>query len=392
MGARRTQGSGAGARAALRLACFAALIVDVISACGASSSTPVEGAVNEDAGGSSSGGSSGGSGSSGSSSGSSGGSSSGSSSGAGDAAAPAPPTSILAVHASANLYDFRLCFGAGGAILPFPAYPDDPSHPMPETNYPGVPVGGAVLLPPLELPGGALTVYVVPAYYMQSQGYVSGSEPTCDRLIPEDVIPQAVEYFTLPAVTLPTFGGAVVLAIEGCGVGTGLATGSIAQCGASFSAGTGNLTALAGTLASPDDAGPWTMQLAQLSPSFAQGGGTTLTYVDPTVDASVALTAPASSVGAPVTVALSEAGVTAAYFAVGASSGGAFTESLASIQYFQSPASDPFTYFGANGAYFVAVVGDATDAAAPVSLPDGAANPAFDGHGVHVIAYPESGN
>jgi hypothetical protein len=127
------------------------------------------------------------------------------------------------------------------------------------------------------------------------------------------------------------------------------------------------------------------MQLAQLSPSFDQGISAPLTYADPAIDASVQLTAPAAAVGAPVTVPLSEAGVATAYFALGPSS----AQSLSSMQFFQAPSSDPFTYFGARTTYFVAVVGDATDAAAPASLPDGAANPAFDGHGVHVIAYPE---
>ena len=74
------------------------------------------------------------------------------------------------------------------------------------------------------------------------------------------------------------------------------------------------------------------------------------------------------------------------------SSSSPLTQSLAEIQYFQAPASDPFTYFSAPTTYFVAVVGDATDAAAPASLADGAANPAFDGHGLHVIPYPETGN
>jgi hypothetical protein len=303
---------------------------------------------------------------------------------------PPGPTSILAVHASANLYDFRLCFGVEDAgILAVPAYPDDPSHPMPETNYPGVPVGGAALLPPIQLNADSVTVYVVPAYYLQSQGYVAGgNEQTCDVLISKLNL-EDVEYFTLPPVTFPSLGGTVVLAIQGCGAGTGMAAGSVAQCGASFSPGVGNLSALVGALAA-EDAGAWTLQLADLSPSFDPEGGTAaLAYVDPTIDASISLAAPASSLSATtVTIPLSDAGVTAAYFVIGPSSAAPLAESLASIQYFQSPASNPFTYFNAPTTYFVAIVGDATDAAAPASLPDGAANPAFDGHGLHVIAYP----
>lgn len=274
---------------------------------------------------------------------------------------------------------------------PSPPIPTIRRTPCP-TNFPGVPVGGAALLPPILFSGDSVTVYVVPAYYLQSQGFVAGgNEQTCDVLITNYLNKQDVEYFTLPAVTFPSLGGTVVLAIQGCGAGTGLAAGSVAQCGASFSPGTSNLTAFAGALAT-EDAGAWTVQLANLSPSFdpgAEAGTAALAYVNPTIDASISLAAPASSLSATtVTIPLSEAGVTAGYFVVGPSSAAPLVESLASIQYFQSPASNPFTYFNAPTTYFVAIVGDATDAAAPASLPDGAANLAFDGHGLHVIAYP----
>jgi hypothetical protein len=382
--------------AALRALAFAALGVSVTVACGSASENGAYTIGTPDAGGESPPPDASVAADSATSSG--GGSSSGSSSGGpgGDSGIAPAPTSILAVHASANLYDFRLCFGVeGGGILPFPAYPDDPAHPMPETNYPGVPVGGAALLPTIMLPSAPLVVYVIPAYYLQSQGYVAGAnEPTCDTLILSDLVPQHVDYFFLPAVTFPAGGGPVVLAIEGCAAGTGLADGSVEQCGASY-AGTTNLSAVVGPLVpSADDAGAWTVQLADLSPSFDPGdGGPALGYVDPTIDASLALSAPASSISAPpVTVPLSEAGVTSAYFVIGPSSAAPLTESLASVQYFQSPSSDPFTYFSGNATYFVAIVGDATDAAAPVSLPDGAANPDFDGHGLHVIAYPGNGD
>jgi hypothetical protein len=387
--------------AALRVLGLAATLIAITVSCSVANVEGPGAGVGEDGGfqvppdsgvGESSGGGSSGGGSSGSGSGGQ-----GADAGADAGAAVSLPTSILAVHASANLYDFRLCFGfaGGGPILPFPAYPDDPTHPMPETNYPGVPVGGAALLPTIALPNAPLAVYVIPAYYLQSQGYVAGAnEPTCDDLILNVLDKQNVEYFTIPAVTLPPGGGAVVIAIEGCAAGMGVAAGSVAQCGASFSATTGNLSALAGALvSSPDDAGAWTMQLAELSPSFGEeaGTGAALTYIDPTIDASIPLAAPESSISASsVTVPLDEAGVSSAYFVIGPSSSTPVAESLASIEYFQSPSSNPFTYFSARAAYFVAIVGDATDAAAPASLPDGAPNPAFDGHGLHVIAYPEN--
>jgi hypothetical protein len=323
----------------------------------------------------------------------------------GDSGAVFAPIPLLAVHASANLYDFRLCFGvlAGGvsSILPVPAYPDDPSHPVPETNYPGVPVGGAAMLPALALAGTQVTPYVVRAQLLDKLGYLSTNvaEPTCDQLIctgGSNCLTAQLDYFPLAPVTVSPSGGApLVLAIEGCGP-SGVGAASIAQCGPGYTTSSGNLSAQVAQVAPPsalaDGGGSWTIQPADLSPSFAafasdDGGSPTLTYVDPTTDASVALSVAAGSINvASSAVPLSDAGVTSAYFTVGSS----LTQSLVSIQYFQAPSSDPYTYFTAPVTYFTAILGDATDAAAPASLLDGAANPAFDGHGLHVIAYPTS--
>jgi hypothetical protein len=319
--------------------------------------------------------------------------SSGSSSGGLDAASsPPPPTTLLAVHASANLPDFRLCFGvAGTGVLPWPAYPDDPAHPMPETNYPGVPVGGAALLPAQVFPAATVTPYLVPAQSLYGQTSTTpGGETTCDRLICSAVSCLASNaYFTLPDVTLPT-GGTTMLAVTGCGVGSGFAFGSVAQCGASYTAASGNLAAVTAPLTTVGEDGGWTVEALQLSPSFAgSSGGGSLVYVNPIADASVPI-ALSASIGSPTTLPLGEAGVGSAYFSLTPAGGAAEAQPLGAIQFFQAPSSDPFTYFSGGSAYFVAVVGDATDAAAPASLPDGAANPAFDGHGLHVIAYPES--
>ena len=316
------------------------------------------------------------------------------------------PTRILAIHASANLYDYRLCFGAGGGanVLPLPAYPDDPAAPMPETNYPGVPVGGAALLPAITFGYAPVTPFVVRAQVLEKLGYVSTNpnEPTCDALICQGsstCLLKNYDYFELPPVVIPPLGGGLALAIEGC-VPFGVVPGSSAQCGDSYDGGAiGNLSAEVAPLA-PSGAGVWTVQVAQLSPSFAaemaagDAGAPALAYVDPATDASVPLSpSPLSGGFLPlVTLPLGDAGVLSAYLALAPGSAPALTESLAAIQFFQSPSSNPTTYFEAPSTYLVAIVGDATDAAAPASLPDGAPNPAFDGHGLHVIAYPERGN
>ncbi len=319
-----------------------------------------------------------------------------------DSGSDGGPTRILAVHASANLFPFRICFGGPNTakgptgLLHLPAYPDDPAQPMPETNLPGIPVGGAVELPPIMF-NGPVVPYVINVSQIEGDVSTSPDEPTCDKLFcttqfePDCV--GLVDYAALPAVTFPP--GDVVLAVTGClplALGDNGTSASTAQCGPNYDPAMGNLDAGAAAVA-PGGSGNGTLAIAvaQLSPSFDDGGGTDLSYVDPTIDAAVSVSAPGTtSLGslAAQSVPLSDAGFLNAYFTVTASTGAVLTEQLSSIQYFQSPASDPASYFQPNVTYFTALVGDATDAAAPLDLPDGAPNPAFDGHGLHLIAYP----
>ena len=268
---------------------------------------------------------------------------------------------------------------------------------MPETNIPGVPVGGAALLPSIQFASASVTPFVVRAAGVDTDISTNPQAFTCDRLIcptggADPLAPcldPGTDYFQLPAFNVPSGDSTVVLAIEGC-----LPGASVAECGSTYDGGM-NLFAAVGPLSSSPDDGGLTLQIAQLSPSFNQATsnqGSPLTYLDPTIDASVSLAASSGfPLLSPVTVPLSEAGVLSAYFVI-AQSGAPVTQSLASIQYFQAPASDPDTYFNAPSAYFAAIVGDATDAAAPLNLPDGAPNSYFDGRGLHVIVYPEQGN
>jgi hypothetical protein len=266
---------------------------------------------------------------------------------------------------------------------------------MPETNIPGVPAGGAAFLPPLAL-SGPVTPYVV-----STAGLVAYPATTsCQALLcPSEQFPVAPclansDYAKLAPIVVPA-GETVVLAIGGCLPLTSAPgqTVSDTQCGPGYEAGlaTGNLSATVGQLDSTLPSGGLALHLAQLSPSSQAAS---VTYVDPTIDASVSLVPEAlsGSPAAAVTVPLSEAGVLSAYFVIASPSGPPITQSFAAIQFFQAPATNPTTYFNAPSAYFAAVVGDATDAAAPASLPDGGPNPQFNGYGLHVIAYPERGN
>jgi hypothetical protein len=309
-----------------------------------------------------------------------------------DVMAPNAPTTILAVNASANLFPFRVCFGRGTSVIDLPPYPNDPTHPMPETNYPGVPVGGAALLPPVQL-SGTVTPYVVSTVRLATDSTSSCAVKLCpNQSMPGGDCVGVSEWAALPPITLPP-GATVALAVQGC-LPFASAPGKVvtnAQCGLGYEGSPmGNLTATLTTLFPPVGGsvdGGIALHVAQLSPSSADAS---LTYVDPTIDASVALPAYplAGSLGT-FTVPLSEAGVLAASFVTASTPGGTLTESVGAIQFFQAPASNPETYFTAPGPYFTALVGDATDASAPANLADGAPNPAFDGYGLHVIAYPE---
>lgn len=302
------------------------------------------------------------------------------------------PTTILAVNASANLFPFRVCFGRGTSVIDLPPYPNDPTHPMPETNYPGVPVGGAALLPPVQL-SGTVTPYVISASRLATDSTSSCAVKLCpNQSMPTGACVGLSEWAALPPITLPP-GMTVALAVQGC-LPLASAPARVltnAQCGLGYEGSpmgnlSASLTVLVPPIGSAVDAG-LALHVAQLSPSSPDAS---LTYVDPTLDASIALpTYPLATGLGTVTVPLGEAGVLSAYFMAASASGTALTESVGAIQFFQAPASNPETYFTAPGPYFAALVGDATDASAPANLADGAPNPAFDGYGLHVVAYPE---
>ena len=328
----------------------------------------------------------------------------------GDSGNTLGPTSLLVVHASANVYPFRLCFGGpvvqtpegkfASSLLPLPAYPNDPSQPMPDTNYAGVPVGGAATTPSIPLAGGVFTVYVLRALKFDA----TTNQETCDELLCTEAnastgcLPYG-SYATTPPVAFP--GGPALLAIEGCmPLANAPFPGSVAQCGATYDDTFGNVSAFVsplGAVASEDGGGSLVVQTALLSPSFdemasADGGVAAFSYVDLTDDASVPLSLPDGADGGLLgtsALSLGDGGAWSGAFVVSSSSGNAVTEGLSTIQYFQAPSSEPVSYFGQDVAYFTAVVGDATDAAAPLYLSDGGANPAFDGYGLHVISYPE---
>ncbi len=318
----------------------------------------------------------------------------------GDDAGGAPPPHLFVVHASPDLFAFRVCFATGGSDaevgtftndLPAPA---DPSRPMPLSNYPGVPSGAGVEL--VDLPAsarGTVVPYVVDARRVWHDWATDG----CDALFehPRD-FRENVEYFALPPITLHE-GATAVLVVSGCVPALFDKKASAARCGATYDEAKGNLTATLTPLAmASPKSDAMSVHFAQLS---ASAGAVRASFGTLAADAgAIALTdgqAYLADPAAPVDVPLphDDAGALLRYSTEGvtveaADDGGVLLATdLATIQRLSSPSDVPSTFF-ARGAYLFALVGDATDPDRQLTLPDGGANPTFDGTGLHVIAVP----
>src|SRR5580658_6437075 len=173
-----------------------------------------------------------------------------------DAAPPIPPT-VTFVHASPSLNDTRLCWtlpGPGGAGALTGAAPFPSGAPMPASNFPGLPVGGAVQLSPAAdiataSAAGPVELYAIDAEVLAREAS-STSPSSCEAVLClENPNPSAPclrpneDYWhvgTLPASSIaasgPTFG-----ALAGC-LGTAIdSAASAARCGSSWDAVAGNL-------------------------------------------------------------------------------------------------------------------------------------------------------
>ncbi|HEY2517566.1 MAG TPA: hypothetical protein VGI39_42140 [Polyangiaceae bacterium] len=313
---------------------------------------------------------------------------------------PLPHVSVtyFALHASPNLDEFRMCFatsyaGADAGVLGGPPLPSDPAQPIPDTNLPGVAIGRGAQLPSILVPVGSQVTPLLVRVNAIFDNPRDCSELFCQGLM---CVKEGDGYFALSPQTISQ-PGAFLLSVEGCAplsLATPAGRGSAAECGADYDPVAGNLSARF----IPVDlsaAAPWSVRVAAFSSSLDVAGGdasVALRYVNPAADASVPLPLGGPSLALPSTLPLDDAGVTAAYFALSVDGGDLFRESLLAVQHFESPGSNPYTFFASSTSYLVAVMGDATDAAAPMTEPDGAPNPSFDGHGLHLVTYPIVGS
>jgi hypothetical protein len=203
--------------------------------------------------------------------------------GFGDAAAPGP-TSLIAVHAALGVADLRLCFkvgvradGSDAKVLPIPALPDDPSKPMPYTNYPGIPLSQSAPIPiPSALATGYVTPYVVEADRVAA---VYGSRP-CDQLICSDpTCMGASDSWKLPVIqaSLLVPHETNLLVVTGCRQNNPDIGLNAARCGAGYDPVAGNLHAVVVSLHTTETQ-TLAAQYIQLSPAIDPSWSTSVSF------------------------------------------------------------------------------------------------------------------
>ena len=146
------------------------------------------------------------------------------------------------VHASPDLFPFRICAQTSTGYVNDLPYPEDPDHFLPETNYPGIPRGSGVDLDGLVnnlTPGTEVTFRLVRAdvtAVMKAQPGVDESA-TCSVLLEEsnptthvDLEPIKVDSLLEDTVR--------VMVVQGCNQGNTL---SEIACGAGHNQAEGNL-------------------------------------------------------------------------------------------------------------------------------------------------------
>jgi hypothetical protein len=268
---------------------------------------------------------------------------------------------------------------------------------MPASNYPGIPVGGAVWLPSVSAIPGAATLYALRAKYLKTS--VPATTP-CNQLIcpagsGQYCLMENADYWQVGGISQSEaiLGTTTVFAVSGCWNGDPSA--SPERCGPAWSAATGNLHLDVVSLdPTPAEVGGLEVQATQLSPGLlslqGEGGTTSLSF------GAMADAQPIGQLGGegqivPISMPLTLPSGLAAFAQVGfgvdvqgvdAGSAGHLWMSLAQAQELVDPAQDPTIYY-AGGRYVVAVLGDPD---APHAFADG--DGGYDGTGLHLLVLP----
>ena len=327
--------------------------------------------------------------------------------------APPPEPTLYVVHASPDLYDFRVCLSADGAVLDEMPMPYDPAFPVPYTNHTGVPVGGAAELTsilPMLTDKTEFTVHVIDASNDKVSGVYEGSstEVSCKDLI-------CGMTSCLGANEVTTFGpfpvGAFdaepvqLLVVEGCLTNTGLNIPlDQDNCGPSFDPATPastldvravgvfpefntsdlGVTVYAGRVAPTLDA---TYAGKALRLSF--GTLANVDELDPLVQDLRGVPAPSDL--SPVPMPIAEEDYRTTGLVLDAVDPGGDVEqvlsaSLADVLALQEPDALATNFYSSASGYLFVVLGEAAPAAEPWLFAPNDANPAYDGRGLHIIA------
>ena len=329
-------------------------------------------------------------------------------SGGQESAFRATPTTY-AIHASHELFAFRLCVEVNDELVTQYPYPFDGDHHLPETNYPGIAVGGQVDLKPLldEIgPSSTVTLHAVRA----DQPSVVRATPTigevdCSKLLYgfEKLPEKDVATFENVELGDDTTSPIRVLIIDGCRP-TDPPSLTAEQCGASYDPTTGNLRAHVMGFDPYFTMEPSTTMVypMHLSPSLAElasehtlelSYGDLTSEVDPiSISSDVPSEVPSMMAGTMTAPAAIEQYGANGFVLIAKNSAGDETRlleaALANIQRVSSPYDTPQDFFtGANGLLMV-FVGDASGQSETWVNADGTWNPSYDGQGLHLLAIP----
>ena len=319
-----------------------------------------------------------------------------------DAPMPEPP-GVLFVQASPSLRDQVFCWSVGSAGPSMTARPYPSTTPMPASNYPGVPVGGAIALADAtSMLGGDLTIYALDARAVanavQNADCTHTNDCSCYNLMHSGAV-DTTAIHQMPVIpngpiALDT---TVVLWVRGC-----LASdpdASVQRCGSDWSLSTGNLridvASVPGASLPAPEAGVLAVQAAQLSPALAMLAGDAGAVVSfgsqGAADASVITTLsapdqilPSSPLQVATRIPLASFGQLGFAVDVGGDGGAHLWMSLAQSLDLVDPTQDPTQYFAQPTSYLVTVIGD------PAGSPPNGGDPdaAYDGTGLHLLVLP----
>jgi hypothetical protein len=257
-----------------------------------------------------------------------------------------------------NDTDVRICLGSGPSDRPLP---EDPSHPVPLSNYPGIPLGGGVDLGDYPLPQ---TIYVIAAN-LQKDNYPGGpAQVGCNEILSTG--PTGKPYLTVSVPDAPGPNRLVVLLDDTSDAGATAVATLLDE--ATYGPSDGGTTVYAQVGAF----GPWTTQPITVDVLDSSDASTPLALFD------AGSVSPTTSV--PVEIS-PYAGLSLRFSSAGATPG-QLVQSFQEIQSVSDPTTSGSVFYGQRANYLFLLLG------APGSADAAAPPPSFEDRGLHIVAIP----